>query len=138
MTVDTTSNEVIVKTYSGNSMQKFNLHHNEQNKYALVLPENKNALCVLGDKQDNAVQIISDPGQHNSSWFEIVRADKGNYAQKGYLIKTHGVDKTFDISGSKAEDGKKVWQHNIHQAGNQVWLILPVNEPKQPEVIPKV
>ena len=82
-------------------------------------------LCVDQDKKDNAAKIVAHEGKHGSSWFEVVRADNGQYANKGYLIKTHTGNMAFDIAGGQAEEGKPVLQYNIHQGGNQVWLIEP-------------
>lgn len=129
LTVNKKSNEVEVHAYEGNPFQKFKVHA-ENGKYALITPKNNQALCVFGDKQDNAAKIVSDPGKHNSSWFDIVRVDKGPYANKGYIIKTHAGNRAFDLAGGKAVDGKAILQYNIHNNGNQVWLIVPVQEPK--------
>ena len=129
LTVDKKSNELSVAPYKGTPFQRFTITA-ENGKYALVVAKNKNALCVFGDSQDNSAKVVMDPGKHNSSWFDIVTADKGPYAKKGYLIKTHSNGKALDIAGGKAEEGKPVIQYNIHQNGNQVWLLVAVQEPK--------
>lgn len=129
LTVDKKSNEATVSEYKGTPFQKFSITV-ENGKYALVLPKNNNALCIFGDKIDNDAKVVMDPGQHKSSWFDIITADKGPYAKKGYIIKTHSNGKALDIAGGKVEEGKSVIQYNVHQNGNQVWLLVSVQEPK--------
>ena len=75
--------------------------------------------------------MVADGNKHESSWFEFVKAKKGEYASKGYLIKTFGDNKAFDIRGGHAEEGKEILQYNIHQGGNQVWLVVPLEVPKE-------
>ncbi len=121
LTVNSTSNKAEIQGYNGSPNQKFNIY-TQGNKVAFVLVGNQNALCVLEDKPDSRTPIVGDPGKHASSWFEVVTVDKGNYLGKGFFIKTN-FDKVFDISESKAVDGKVIWQHPVHNGGNQVWLI---------------
>ncbi len=121
LTVNNVSNKAEIQGYSGSPNQKFNIYV-QGNKLAFVLVGNQNALCVLEDKQDSKAPIVGDPGKHTSSWFEAVKVDKGNFSGKGYLIKTH-ANQVFDISESKAADGKPIYQHPVHNGGNQVWLI---------------
>jgi hypothetical protein len=137
LTVDRKSNELAVNTYNGDPFQKFSIME-EHHKFALTLPCNKNALCVFGDKKDNAAHIVADPGKHGSSWFELVRAEKGEYAHRAYLIKTHAGNRAFDIAGGKAEEGKKVLQYNIHEGPNQLWLLVPVENEKATQKAAKV
>jgi ribosomal protein S6E (S10) len=129
LTVDKKSNELAVYPYKGTPFQKFSIL-SEQGKFAIVVPKTKSALCIFGDKQENAAKAVMDPGQHTSSWFQIVCADKGLFAKKGYLIKTHANGKALDISGGKAVEGTPVVQYDIHQNGNQLWMLVPVQEPK--------
>lgn len=110
--------------------QHFHIYQ-ENNKFAFVCQQNDHGLCIFQDKPDNAAPIITDAGKHASSWFEVQRADKGEFANKGYLIKTHAGTRAFDIAGGKVEEGKAVLQYNIHQGGNQVWLIEPIRKEKQ-------
>lgn len=126
--------EAVLQKFAATDNQKFNIHH-EKHKYALVTP-NKNALCIFGDKQENDAHVVSDPGKHNSSWFEIVRADKGPFQNRGYIIKTHANGKALDISGGKAIEGKPINQYTLHENGNQVWLIEPFQEEHKAEQAP--
>ena len=102
----------------------------ENGKFCIVDQKNNTGLCIFQDNQENGAHIISDPNKHTSSLFEIVRADKGPFANRGYLIKTHAANRCLDISGGHAEEGKPVLQYNIHQNGNQVWLIEPLHPVK--------
>ena len=64
------------------------MYPDKSGKVALVACSNNSGLCVLKDDKDNNAQIITDSDKKDSSWFTIARADKGKYANKGYLIKT--------------------------------------------------
>lgn len=93
LTIDPKKGEVSIKDFTGSDNQKFNIFL-EKHKYAFITP-NKYALCIFGDKQDNDAPVVSDPGKHNSSWFEIQRADKGHFQNRGYIIKTHSNGKAL-------------------------------------------
>ena len=125
-------NKLIVDKHHNHKDQHFHIYQ-ENNKFAFVVASNNSGLCIFQDKQDNGAQIITDAGKHGSSWFEITRAEKGPFAKKGYLIKTHAGNRALDIAGGKAETGKNVLQYNIHEGGNQVWLIEPLNKGKGPK-----
>ena len=123
-------NKVELGTFKGDKTQIFDIHC-EQDKYAFVCTANNSGLCIFEDKQDNGAQIVTDAGKHTSSWFTLARAEKGKWANKAYLIKTHAGNRAFDIAGGKAEDGKKVLQYNIHQGENQLWWLEPIEHEEE-------
>jgi hypothetical protein len=123
-------NKLEIDAHHNKKNQHFHIYQ-ENNKFAIVAQSNDHGLCIFQDKQDNAANIITDAGKHASSWFEIHRAEKGEFAHKGYIIKTHANGRCLDIAGGKAEVGKAVLQYNIHEGGNQVWLIEPLRGDKQ-------
>lgn len=122
-------NKLEVDKHHNHKNQHFHIY-TEGNKFAFVAQHNDHGLCIFEDKQDNALNIITDAGKHTSSWFEITRVEKGDFANKGYIIKTHANGRCLDIAGGKAEEGKAVLQYNIHEGGNQVWLIEPLKGEK--------
>lgn len=123
LTLNPNNLELQVKTFDDEANQKFSIH-SENEKFGLVACGTQNGLCVLGDKVANSAKVIADPAKHLSNWFDIVRTEKGPFAYKGYIIKTHAGTMALDISGGKAEDNKPVVQYNIHENGNQVWLFV--------------
>jgi len=68
---------------------------------------------------------VVDLGKHPSSWFEVVRATAGKWANRAYVIKTHATTKVLDIEGGVANEGQRVFQYELHGGENQLWLILP-------------
>ena len=114
-------NKIEVGTFSGDKSQVFDIYC-EQDKFAFVCTANNSGLCIFEDKQDNGAQIVTDSGRHTSSWFTLARAEKGKWANKAYLIKTH-AGTVVDIAGGKSEDGKKVLQFNLHSNEHQLWWI---------------
>ena len=100
LTVDKDS-KLVIEKHHNNKNQHFHIFH-ENNKFSFVDQKNNSGLCIFQDKVDNAVEIIADNGKHNSSWFEVVRADKGPFAHKGYLIKTLAGNRCLDIAGGQA------------------------------------
>lgn len=75
--------------------------------------------------------MVTDPGQHDSSWFGITRVSNGAYANRGYLINTFSNGKSLDIEGGNTKNGANVVQFSIHNGWNQVWLIVPADSPCQ-------
>jgi hypothetical protein len=128
----TKDNKLEVEKDGSKPKQLFTIHA-EQNKFGIVSVKAKAGLCVFQDKQDNAAEIILDGAKHTSSYFEIVRANKGPFANKGYIIKNYAGNKALDVSGGQIEAGKPVIQYNIHEGGNQVWLIVPHKEGQEEE-----
>ena len=77
-----------INTYKGEISQKFNIFSDKTGKIALVACSNNSGLCIFKDDKSNNAQVVTDSDKKGSSWFTIVRADKGKFANKGYLIKT--------------------------------------------------
>ena len=77
-----------INSYKGEISQKFNVYVDKAGKVALVACSNNSGLCILKDDKNNGAQVVTDSDKKGSSWFTVVRADKGKYANKGYLIKT--------------------------------------------------
>jgi len=120
-----------IHAFKNQPNQKFSVRW-ENKKFAFVVQSIESALCIFQDKQDNGAQIIVDKDQHASSWFEVSLGEKGKWAKKAYLIKTHAGNRALDIAGGKAEEGKAVLQYNIHQGENQLWHFVPI-EPEKPK-----
>ena len=106
-------NKLAIAKWSGDASQKFHIHH-ENGKYAFVVESLNAGICLFQDKKDNAVQVITDAGKHESSWFEITRMNKGKWANKAYVIRTHAPNKALDVAGGKVVPGKAVLQYNYH------------------------
>lgn len=117
-----------VTKHHNNKNQHFHIYQ-EGNKFAIVDQKSEVGLCIFQDKKDNGVQVMADKDKHTSSWFEFVRADKGPFAHKGYLIKTH-ANRGFDMAGNKDHEVKTLLQYDIHEGGNQVWSIEPLRAGK--------
>lgn len=120
-------NKLVVSDYTGDATQKFKFFQNGT-KVAFVVQSTNTGLCVYMDSKDDGAVVQSDPGQHPSSWFDIVRNTQGQYLNKGYVIKTH-AGKAIDIDGANLANGNKVHQWDSHNEGNQTWLIIPANQP---------
>ena len=89
---------------------------------ALVACSNNSGLCIFKDDKTNNAQVITDSNKKESSFVTVVRADKGKYANKGYLIKTFAGNKTFDVMGGALDEGKNIIQNDITQEEAQLWL----------------
>jgi hypothetical protein len=119
-----------LNTFKKEPSQKFTFNQNN-NRFSLNVTSTKNYLCIYQDKKDNGLKIITDPATQASSWFEVVRHDKGQWANKAYVIKTHSEGMALDVSGGKPEEGKDILQYKIHGGDNQLWLIEPNNDEGQ-------
>ena len=75
---------------------------------------------------------MTDAGQHPGSWFTIERCKQGEWKNKGYYIRTHGVNKVLDVAGGDYKDDPFIKQCSAHDAHNQMWLIVPADD-KLPE-----
>ena len=116
-----------LKAYNNDGFQRFKVMQ-ENNKYAFVTAANNTALCVYKDEQFKDAHIVADAGQHQGSWFTIEPCHKGEWKNKGYLIKTFAINKVFDITGDY-KDEPEVKQCSSHDAHNQMWLIVPADDP---------
>jgi hypothetical protein len=67
-TIDVVTNKLQVKTYTGESNQKFNIY-TEQNKFAFVASFNRWGLCIYKDNKDKMGEPVVDSARHPSSWF---------------------------------------------------------------------
>lgn len=126
-TIDKTTNKLSIKTYSGDANQKFNIY-TEQNKFAFVASFNQWGLCIYKDSKQSMGEPVVDGSRHPSSWFEVVRASEGKWANKAYQIKTHAGSQGLDICGGKCEDGIQIIQYQLNAGENQLWLIVPADQ----------
>ena len=118
-------NRLTLGDYVGDGSQKFRVFQNGA-KVAFVVQSTGTGLCVSSDSKDNGADFLADPGQHPSSWFEVVKNAQGQYPNKGYAIKTH-AGKALD--GDSLANGAKVHQWDSHNGPNQTWLIVPASQP---------
>lgn len=65
-----------ISDYVGDPSQKFNIYPNN-NRFAFVVSSYNEGICVFQDKKENGAEIKSDPGQHVSSFFEVVQVTQG-------------------------------------------------------------
>ena len=66
------------------------------------------------NKGDGGV-VSTNPGQFESSFFQIVPVTKGDWAGKACHINTFSDGKTLDIKGGKPNPNTDIWQNtNIH------------------------
>lgn len=84
--------------YIGDGSQKYKIFQNGT-KLAFVSQSTTTGLWVFQDNKENGASIKPDPGQHQGSWFDVVRASKGQYANKGYLINTLAGNRCLTIYG---------------------------------------
>lgn len=133
-TIIANQNKLTISDYKGDASQKFKVFQNG-NKVAFVVQSNNQGLCVYMDKKESGGQVVTDGGQHASSWFTVVKNTQGTHANKGYIIKTHGDNQALDINGGAANNGTEIIQWETHFGGNQTWLIIPASDPvpQQPQ-----
>jgi hypothetical protein len=85
----------VIDVYRGGPNQKFNIYSNN-NKYAFV-SEQGAAVFVTQDSPQDGAKLTSDPGQHKSSFFDLLRVTSGPYAGNGFYIKTF-CNKSVDVN----------------------------------------
>ena len=95
-------------------------------KFAFIDQFTNTGLYIDNNRNDNGAKAKSDPGQHQSSWFEIVRTSAGKFANTSYVIKT-AANKVLDIAGGIAT-GTHIHQWDLNNTGAQVFLIVPADE----------
>lgn len=127
---NTADRELKISDYVGDPAQKFMIFQNA-NKFALVVQSYNEGLCVLKDSKENGGQVKSDAGQHPSSWFEVSRVAGGEWSNKAYKIKTFAGQKALDVFEGRTENGTRVVQYSEHNNTNQIWLIVPTDQPIQ-------
>jgi hypothetical protein len=116
-----------ISDYTGDASQRFMIMQDGA-KFAFVVGSFQEGLCVLKDAQENGGKIVSDSGKHASSWFEVVRASAGEWQNKAYKIKTF-AHRALDVSEGRTDNGTAVLQWSEHNEFNQVWLIVPADQP---------
>lgn len=125
-TIAANQNKLTISDYKGDGSQKFKIYQNGD-KVAFVVQSTNQGLCIYMDKKDNGGEAVSDAGQHQSSWFTVVKNTQGTFANRGYVIKTHGNNQALDINGGSAHNGNNIVQWETHFGGNQTWLIIPAS-----------
>lgn len=126
LTVVGGTHNLTISTFKNDASQRFTIIP-QGNKYAFVVQSTSTALCIYYDNKQNCAEVRADPGKHDSSWFEIKRAENGTLSKKGYLIETFAHGKCLDIEAGVTNDGTKVLQFDIHNGDNQVWVIVPAD-----------
>jgi hypothetical protein len=117
-----------ISDYIGDPSQKFNIYQ-DGSKLAFVVTSSQEGLCVIKDSQENGGRIVADSGKHPSSWFELVRASAGEWQNRAYKIRTFAGHKVLDLSEGKVDNGTPVVQWGEHNDFNQVWLLVPADQP---------
>jgi hypothetical protein len=119
--------KLFISDYVGDDSQKFTFV-SKNNRIAFVAKATNTALYIPHHNKNNGAEVEADGGQHKSNWFEIARAKDGQWANKGYAIKTL-CGKSLDIESGNTSNGTRILQWDSHNDWNQVWLIVPADQP---------
>lgn len=123
MTVQGVGKPLVLDSFKGGNNQKFAIYGNN-GKYAFVNTETNAAIYVSNDANKDGAPLAVDSNQHQSSFFEIFKINKGQYAGKAFYIKTFS-GKGLDIFEGRTTPGTPIIQWAIHGNSNQVWFIVP-------------
>ncbi|MCB0369156.1 MAG: RICIN domain-containing protein [Bdellovibrionales bacterium] len=120
------NNKLVISDYTAAHNQLFKVYQ-QNNRYAFVSPQIDSALHVDGNNKGDGGLVRADPGQFESSFFNIVPVNKGNWAGKACHILTFSDGKALDIKGGKANPNTDICQWKFHGNPNQQWLVIPAD-----------
>ena len=114
----------LVRSKQDDPFQRFRIIQKGR-ECALVVSGNGATLKVHKDEVYENQFIVASPQQSDSSWLTFERCSSGPWEGKGYLVRTHGMNKVLGIE--KIEDVIYAKQVDCGNRHSQMWLLVPAD-----------